>query len=182
MKRKKELDESVVATFKDGTKQGYASIKIASEATGLTEASIKSRCSSGAGAKSKDGITFIWADEHTRRSKNAKKSKAKGNAFELEVAHKLQEIGYPNVVSSRSESKSKDDAKIDLVDKDDLLACNIQCKYTANMPNYFTIRDACPDKDKPFCMAWKKATNDGTNSPGTVVVMPIEYFYQLIKQ
>lgn len=182
MKQKKELNESVEATYKDGTKQTFNSILEASEATGLSEASIKSRCSSGAGAKSKDGITFIWADEHTRRSKNAKKSKAKGSHFELEVAHALQGIGYPNVVSSRSESKSKDDAKIDLVDKDGLLECNIQCKYTANMPNYFTIRDACPDKDKPFCMAWKKAMNDGTNSPGTVFVIPAEYFYQLIKR
>lgn len=112
----------------------------------------------------------------------AKKSKAKGGSWELEVAHNLREIGYPNIVSTRSESKNLDNAKIDLVDPDGLLECNIQCKYTANMPNYFTIRDACPDKEKPFCIAWKKATNDGSNSPGAVVVMPISYFYELIKR
>ena len=54
-------------------------IEEAAENTGLTIASIKSRASKpGSGSKSKDGITFKWADEHTRRSKNAKKSKAKG--------------------------------------------------------------------------------------------------------
>ena len=31
-------------------------------------------------------------------------------------------------------------------------------------------------------MAWKKATNNGSQSPGTVVVIPLEYFYKLIKR
>ena len=182
MKRRKELNESVEARYQTGETHKFSSLREASKATGLTEASIKSRCNAGTGSKSKDGITFRWADEHTRRSKLAKKSKAKGGAFELEVAHKLREIGYPNVVSSRSESKTKDDQKIDLIDKDGLLPCNIQCKYTQNLPNYFTIRDACPDKEKPFCLAWKKATNDGSHSEGTVMIIPINYFYDLIKK
>lgn len=182
MKRKKELDESVIATFKDGTKQGYASLKIASEATGLTEASIKSRCNSGTGAKSKDGITFIWADEHTRKSKQAKRNKSKGNGFELELVKGLKECGYEGVVSARSQNKMADANKIDIVDMNGELPFNLQAKYTQNLPNYFTIRDECTDKEKPFCMAWKKATNDGSQSPGTVVVIPLSYFYELIKR
>ena len=75
----KQLNTSVIATFKDGTEQIFNTIEEAAENTGLTIASIKSRASKpGSGSKSKDGITFKWADEHTRRSKNAKKSKAKG--------------------------------------------------------------------------------------------------------
>ena len=55
MAKKKLLDESVTATFKDGTVKTYSSIQEASEETGLSEASIKSRCSKpGTGAKSKD--------------------------------------------------------------------------------------------------------------------------------
>lgn len=182
MKRKKELDESVMATFKDGTKQKYASIKAASEATGLTEASIKSRCNSGTGAKSKDGITFIWADEHTRKSKQAKRNKTKGNGFELELVKKLKECGYEGAVSARSQNKLADANKIDIVDMNGELPFNLQAKYTQNLPNYFTIREECTDKEKPFCLAWKKATGDGSQSPGTVVVVPIEYFYELIKK
>ena len=73
------MNTSVIATFKDGTEQIFNTIEEAAENTGLTIASIKSRASKpGSGSKSKDGITFKWADEHTRRSKNAKKSKAKG--------------------------------------------------------------------------------------------------------
>lgn len=151
-------------------------------ATGLTEASIKSRCNSGTGAKSKDGTTFIWADEHTRKSKQAKRNKSKGNGFELEIVKELKECGYDGVVSARSQNKMADANKIDIVDMNNELPFNLQAKYTQNLPNYFTIRDECTDKSKPFCIAWKKATNDGSNSPGTVVVMPIEYFYELIKR
>lgn len=50
------------------------------------------------------------------------------------------------------------------------------------MPNYFEISSACTDKSKPFCIAWKKASNDGSQSLGTVVVLPISYFYELIKK
>ena len=182
MKRKKELNESVRATFKDGTTQEFSSIQEASMATGLTETSIKSRCNSGTGAKSKDGITFIWADEHTRKSKQAKRNKSKGNGFELELVKGLKECGYEGVVSARSQNKMADANKIHIVDMNGELPFNLQAKYTQNLPNYFTIRDECTDKEKPFCMAWKKATNNGSQSPGTVVVIPLEYFYKLIKR
>lgn len=180
--RKRELNESVQATFKTGEIRTYSSIKEAADDTGLSENSVKARCNKpGSGSKSKDGITFIWADEHTRKAKQAKRSKAKGNNFELEVASKLKEIGYTGVVSARSQDKRADANKIDLVDIDGELPANIQCKYMANTPNYFTIREACTDKEKPFVVVWKKATNDGSNSPGTVAIVDSEYFYHLLE-
>lgn len=151
--------------------------------TGLTVSSIKSRANKpGSGSKSKDGITFEWADPAVRRSKTASKSKRKGSGFELEVVHKLREIGYPGCVSSRSQDKMADANKIDIVDMDKELPVNIQCKYTQNLPNYFDIRDACSDKDKPYCLMWKKAGKNGEQSRGTVAIIPIEYFYQLISK
>lgn len=183
MARKKlELNESVTATFKDGTVKTYETIKLASEETGLSESSIKSRCNKpGTGAKSKDGITFIWADEHTRRAKMAKKNKNKGNSFELEIVNKLKELGYKGCVSSRSQNKLADANKIDIIDTENKLPVNIQAKYLQNTPNYYAIRDACSDKSKPFVIFWKKSTNDGSNSPGTLVMCPDWYFYELIK-
>lgn len=80
----------------------------------------------------------------------AKRNKTKGNTFELEVINKLKAIGYSNCVSSRSQSKLTDDNKIDIVDLDNKLPINIQTKYTINFPNYFSIRDKCTDKTKPF--------------------------------
>ena len=180
---KKQTNTKVTAFYKDGTTNTFETIEAASEFTGLSITSIKSRANKpGSGAKSKDGITFEWADPAVRRSKTASKSKRKGNSFELEVVHKLREIGYEECVSSRSQDKRADANKIDIVDMKGELPVNIQCKYTQNLPNYFDIRDACTDKDKPYCLIWKKAGKNGEQSRGTVAVIPIEYFYQLIEK
>jgi len=176
------LDLSVEVTFKDGHKEIFDSPTSAAEGTGLTEASIKTRCSrKGAGSKSKDGITCMWANEHTRKSKQAKRSKTKGNGFELEIINDLKQIGYTGCVSSRSQNKMADADKIDIVDLNGELPVNIQSKYTQNTPSYFAIRDACSDKSKPFVVVWKKAS-DGETSPGAVAMIPLSYFYQLIKK
>lgn len=176
------MDLSVEVTFKDGHKEIFDSPTSAAEGTGLTEASIKTRCSrKGVGSKSKDGITCMWANEHTRKSKQAKRSKTKGNGFELEIINDLKEIGYTGCVSSRSQNKMADADKIDIVDLNGELPVNIQSKYTQNTPSYFAIRDACSDKSKPFVVVWKKAS-DGENSPGAVAMIPLNYFYQLIKK
>lgn len=85
----------------------------------------------------------------TEAAKRGIRNKRKGNRFELETVNKLKEIGY-NVASSRSQSKSTDDNKIDIFDLNGKLPVNIQTKYTQATPNYFGIRDACTNKDKPF--------------------------------
>ena len=178
---KKQTNTSVTATFKDGSTQTFETIEEAASITGLEVNSIKARANKpGSGSKSKDGITFIWADPAVRRSKTASKSKRKGNNFELEIVHKLREIGYEGCVSSRSQDKMADANKIDIVDMNEELPVNIQSKYTQNLPNYFDIRDACTDKSKPFCMIWKKAGKDGEDSRGTVAIIPVDYFYQLL--
>ena len=162
--KKKQLNTSVIATFKDGSTKTFDTIEEASEFTKLEVNSIKSRANKpGSGSKSKDGITFTWADEKVRRSKQASRNKKKGNSFELEIVHKLREIGYEGCVSSRSQNKALDADKVDICDMNDELPVNIQSKYTQNMPNYFDIRYACSDKVKPFCMIWKKAGKDGSN-------------------
>lgn len=176
------MDLSVEVTFKDGHKEVFASPASAAEGTGLSEASIKTRCSrKGAGSKSKDGITCMWANEHTRKSKQAKRSKSKGNGLELEIINSLKAIGYSGCVSSRSQNKMADADKIDIVDLNGELPVNIQSKYTQNTPSYFAIRDACSDKSKPFVVIWKKAVDVG-NSPGYVAMLPLDYFYELIKK
>lgn len=176
-----ELNTSCRATFKDGTTQEFNSIEEASEKTGLSIASIKIRCNKP-GASGKDKTTFEWLDTFTKRHYQAKKSKNKGSAFETEVINRLKEIGYTGCVRAAGESKKADNNKIDIVDTDRKLPVNIQCKNTQNLPNYFTIRDACSDKSKPFVMAWKKAAEGGSVSPGTVFIIPDTLFYELLSK
>ena len=178
--RKVQLNTSVTAFFKNNTSKLYNTIEEAAEDTGLSVASIKTRCGKkGCGSKSKDGILFEWADEHTRKSKQAKRNRNKGNSQELEIIKKLKEIGFTGCVSSRSQDKRADSNKIDIVDMEGKLPINIQSKYTTNTPNYFGIRDACTDKSKPFTLVWKKADSEG-DSPGTVVFVPFDYFLELL--
>ena len=178
---KKQTNTSVEVTYKNGTKEVFETIELASEKTGLEVSSIKSRANKpGSGSKSKDGMTFIWADPAVRRSKTAAKSKKKGNSFELEIVHKLREIGYLGCMSARSVNKVADANKIDIVDTNDELPINLQAKYTQNMPNFFDIKDACGDKTKPFGIIWKKAGKNGEQSRGTVAVIDVDYFYKLL--
>ena len=90
--------------------------------------------------------------EKTKRKRNPKNSRRRGNAYEVKIAKELQELGFLGVVTSRSESKRMDDSKVDLIDTENKLKCLLQLKLTQATPNYFKIRNECPIKDKPFCI------------------------------
>ena len=112
-------------------------------------------------------------------------SKQKGNNYEVQIAKELAYCGYPNVVTSRSESKRMDDNKVDLIDKDGRLPINIQLKKTQNIPSYFKISEECPLKDKPFCLIWNaqklKEGQINISSLGEVAIIPKQFFYDLLK-
>lgn len=173
--------DRVIANFPDGSSIVYNTIKEACAATGISCNCISRRCSTHQGKKSKDGITFTWADEHTKRSKLASKNRNKGNSLERTIVNDLKAIGFTGCVTSRSESKTKDNNKIDIIDTNNNLSTNIQVKYLQNCPNYFTISSECSDTSKPFSIIWKKSTKDGSNSPGTIAMIPYNYFLSLLK-
>lgn len=128
----------------------------------------------------KDGIQVEWLDSKTKKHYTAKRSKQKGSKLELDVIHKLNEIGY-NTVSSRSNSKLLDNSKVDIDDLDNNLAVYIQCKHTLATPPYFKIAEECPLKDKYFTVIWKKQDKDGGQSPGTVAIVPVDLLYDYLK-
>jgi hypothetical protein len=51
-----------------------------------------------------------------KKKRNIKNNKRRGSDYERQIAKELRELGYTEVVTSRSESKAMDDAKIDLID------------------------------------------------------------------
>lgn len=127
----------------------------------------------------KDGIKIEWLDPKTKKHYTAKRSKQKGSQLELDVIHKLNEIGY-TTVSSRSNSKNLDNAKVDIDDLEGNLPLYIQCKATQTTPSYFNIESECPLKNKPFCVIWKKQDKEGGNSPGTLAMIPLEVLYEYL--
>lgn len=177
-KKQNNLDTSVRITDKNGISKEYKSIEEASKNTGLTVASIKIRCNSGTIGKDKHKCE--WLNEYTKRHFQAKRSKNKGSGWESEIISNLKKIGYQECVRSAGESKWADKNKIDIIDKANKLPINIQAKNTQNLPNYFDIRDACTDKTKPMAIFWKKAAANGHTSPGSVAVIDLNFFYELL--
>ncbi|MBQ0113514.1 MAG: hypothetical protein KBT03_10320 [Bacteroidales bacterium] len=116
--------------------------------------------------------------------RNVKRSRARGVEYEQRIAKELRELGFPGVVTSRAESKNMDDNKIDLIDTEGKLFFYPQLKRTLKCPNYFTIAEQCPLKDKPFVVFWNYQipTEKTFRSGGELVMLPKQFFYDLIKQ
>lgn len=123
------------------------------------------------------------AEEKVKKVRNLKNNRRRGNLFETTIAKELRELGFEGVVTSRSESKAMDDKKVDLIDKNDQLPCNIQLKRTIKCPDYFAIKKEA-DQSKPFCLLWNKQqpTTSTFRSVGEVVFVDKMFFYELIKK
>ena len=125
-----QTDERVEITYKDSTPVVYKTIKQASEVTGLSEKAIRNRCnSSRQGCIGKDGYLCKWINDSTFRKFSAKRSRKKGNSYELIIIKELTDLGFDGLVSSRSQSKNLDNAKIDICDTENKL----DFMYNANI-------------------------------------------------
>lgn len=121
--------------------------------------------------------------EKPKRKRSKSYSRTKGHAYETKIAKELRELGFTEVVTSRSESKAMDDNKVDLIDKADKLPCKIQLKSTQSIPSYFKIRSESTVDPKEFVIIWSKQEKREVNivSVGEAVIMDKSLFYKLIK-
>lgn len=174
---KKQLNTSVRITDKLNHTEVYSTIEEASEKCGLSVQAIKIRANKN--SIPKDGIRCEWVDPHTKRSFQSKKSRVKGSKWELDVVHKLNELGF-EVKNARGESRTLDNNKIDVYDCANTLPINIQNKCTLNTPNYHNIESECSDKSKPFVICWKPAQKEGKDRK-PVAIIPIELLWEFLK-
>jgi len=119
----------------------------------------------------------------TQKKRSNKYSKTKGSRYEQQIAKELRDLGFTGCVTARSESKSTDDNKIDIVDKDGKLPFNIQLKKTLVAPQYFKIREESTVNPESFVLFWAKQEKKETNicTVGECVTMDKKTFYELIK-
>lgn len=84
--------------------------------------------------------TEVPQDKCLIRQKRGKRTRSAGHNYERDCAEELRAIGFPHVVTSRAESKGRDDQKIDLMNKDEdqngRLPYNIQCKNSCQPVSY----------------------------------------------
>ena len=81
---------------------------------------------------------------------NGKRNRTAGHRWERKIVSYLKLIGYIFAVTTRSESRSRDDKKIDIMNYDEAtngrLPFNIQCKSTTVSVPYGKILTEMPDE------------------------------------
>lgn len=200
-----ELDTSVRITYPGKEPMLFKSINEASDYTlelnksdswykYLTVNAIKIRANNYAKLDKvipKDNILCEWLNDKTVRHFRAKSSKRRGSNWEYKIRDRLKDIGFIHVVTSRGESKHKDNDNIDLIDLDNKLPVNIQAKSYKSAPDYNLIRQGCSDIDKPFIVAWQNSNVDDwfearRNSDDIPIekelfMVPAKFFYKLLE-
>ena len=119
----------------------------------------------------------------TKRSIGAK-NRTRGHSYERKIVKELRELTKnENIKSSRSESRTLDDMKIDVADIDNILPCYFQLKATQNVPGIKSINDEVGKKDKPLCILWAaQETRDIKQiCVGEYAIIPKQFFYELLK-
>ena len=138
-------------------------------------------------AKKKE--TTLWEEGEVeakpKRQRSGAYSKRKGNTYELKIIKELIALGYDGLKSSRSESRSLDNDKIDIAQDPNAtneLPFYVQCKCTKNTPQISELINNCPRKDKPLIIFWNKQINKEVNmaSAGEYVIIDKKSFYELI--
>jgi hypothetical protein len=99
-------------------------------------------------------------------------SRKKGHGYELQIRDWFRKLGWTKAVSSRSESKNKDDQGIDLCFTDPF---NIQAKAVEKLGSIHDILAKMP-QDQNYNVVFHKK-----NRKGTIVAMTIEDFEELLE-
>jgi hypothetical protein len=97
--------------------------------------------------------------------------RAKGHKYELDIRDFFIKKGWTKTVSSRSESKSKDDQGVDLCYTEPF---NAQCKAVEKLGSVHDILSRMP-KDENYNLVFHKK-----NRKGTIVCMTLEDFEEIL--
>lgn len=113
------------------------------------------------------------------------KNRRRGHSYERKIVQELKKItGNNNIKTSRAESRTLDDAKIDVADIDNVLPCFFQIKATQSIPSIKTINAEVGIKTKPLCIIWnaQEKRQEKQISVGEYAIIPKEFFYNLLQK
>jgi hypothetical protein len=116
-----------------------------------------------------------------------KRNRTAGHAWERHLAQIFNVLGYPHVVTTRSESKSRDDDKVDLINKNERrngqFVFNVQAKNTAGHLPYAKLLAEMPQEEGIVNIIAHKQTkrvNSRFVTIGQYVTMTLDDFITLI--
>jgi hypothetical protein len=113
----------------------------------------------------------------------ANRNRSAGHGLETEEAKIYrEELGYPDACTARSESRNRDNQKVDLCHTG---IWNVQLKSSTNNPNYHTLINEMPQEEGQInivCHAKTVKSKGGKfMRKGKYVTMRAEDFYKMQK-
>ena len=116
----------------------------------------------------------------------ASRNRTAGNNYERDIAKFYRKVGFPHVVTSRSESRATDNRKIDLMNKDPFRNGEFplapQCKTAAsNLDVVKVFKEIDSDKIKVLHYRRTKKAKTRFVSQGDFVVIDLEFYGELLK-
>lgn len=108
-----------------------------------------------------------------------------GNNYERQIVNELKQLGFPEAVTARSESKNLDDQGVDICNTP---GYHFQCKNSKTNPKYTELLAAMPTtlytKDDVYfpVILHKKTKKAGTKfiPQGEFAILKKEDFYKLL--
>lgn len=119
-----------------------------------------------------------------KKKRSGAYSKRVGNNYELKIVNELKEItGDSDIATSRSESKTLDNDKIDIFDPNNSIPFYVQCKATQSIPSVKKINEAVGRTDKTLAIFWNAREKKEINcvSQGEYVILKKETLYELLE-
>lgn len=147
--------------LKTGESLIFRSLNEASNKINIAPDTIKNRADGI--TEQEDEILLEWEDSTKNIVKN--KEEAKENLLE-EISNNLINLNYKIINSNNKKIELKN------------FPCNILLKNTLNAPTYFNINAG---KSIPDIIIWKKCGDSQHESPGTIALIDINIFYDLLK-
>lgn len=124
-----------------------------------------------------------------KKKPGGNRNRGVGHSFERNVALKLREIGFPHVVTSRSESRNRDNDGIDLINKNELvngrLPYNIQCKSMVGRVPYQKLLKELPTGTGAMNVVFHQFTEKRGGqfyAVGHYAIVDMEEFLKMVKE
>ena len=119
-----------------------------------------------------------------------KRNRTVGHNYERTIAKRFrEELGWKHVVTSRSESKTRDDQKVDLMNHDEYtngrMPYDVQCKNTTVNVNYHKLMTEMPEIEETMPVILHNKTNKSETSSqfmkvGEYAIMKADHWFSLV--
>lgn len=105
-------------------------------------------------------------------------NRRRGNQYEVDLMNRFKEWGFEDCVTSRSESKNRDDQGVDLMK----IPFNVQAKNEARRVPYERLLERMPDDADFNCVIHRFTEKKGERfyKKGEYVIMEFKSFEKLI--